>query len=396
LQNVTILTRTFDIICETYDDKRKRGIAVQPKLKELIFASFSFEEHSPLYIKVLMLNALIFIAVVINTIFFLINVFFSHNYSLAAINFFILSAMLYSLYLLRKKNDHFLAGYIGTAILFIAFITIVITQHGEKYTFIWTYFFAPFAMITLNAKRGLLVGILFLTIIFTLACTGIGTWQNGQWDIASYSRFTLSHFVMLYVMYAIFNGYEQANKKIERMRQNEKSQLRLFEKLSITDPLTGLYNRRFLKEIFPKQLYSARRNKKYFAFFLLDIDFFKTYNDTHGHQQGDEVLIKVSQVLKEVCSDDEDYTFRIGGDEFAGIILTNEKQEIDAKIEQLHAKIEALQIENKASPITPFMTVSIGVHVLDHTEYDYKEIFRVTDTALYKAKGEGRNRIVFL
>jgi diguanylate cyclase (GGDEF)-like protein len=370
---------------------------MQPKLKELIFASFSFEKHSPLYVKIMMLNALMFIAIVINTIFFLINILFSHNYSLAAINLLILFPMLYGLYLLRTKNNHILAGYMGTGILFIAFITIIITQHGEKYTFIWTYFFAPFAMITLNAKRGLIIGSLFLLIIFILTYSGIGTWQNGQWDFASYSRFVLSHFVMLYVMYAIFNGYEKANKKIEKMRENEKHQLKLFEKLSLTDPLTGLYNRRFLKEVFPKQLNRAQRDDKHIAFFLLDIDHFKTYNDTYGHQQGDDALLKVTNTIQNIFNNDEAYIFRIGGDEFAGIILAEKEKEIREKIKTLHKEIEALQIGIEQNTDILPLTVSIGVHnILEKSEYDYKKIFNMTDMALYQAKGSGRNRIVFL
>jgi diguanylate cyclase (GGDEF)-like protein len=270
----------------------------------------------------------------------------------------------------------------------------VVTQHGEKYTFIWTYFFAPFAMITLSAKRGLLVTSLFLAILFLLTCTGIGSWQNGQWDLPSYTRFTLSHFVMLYVLYAILNGYEKANRKIEYMHLNEKSQLKLLEKLSVTDPLTGLYNRRFLNEIFPKQLYSAHRGRQYLAFFLLDIDHFKIYNDTYGHQQGDDALIKVAEILKQGVSDNEHYAFRIGGDEFAGLVLADNEQEVASYLRKIQQQIESLQIENQHSPVRPWLTISIGAYILEEPDCDFHEVFRKTDMALYKAKREGRNRIV--
>jgi diguanylate cyclase (GGDEF)-like protein len=369
---------------------------MQPKLKELILASFSFEEHSPLYIKILMLNAVLFITVVISFTFLVVNTFVVHNYLLASIDVVILLSMLYALYLLRHRNEHQRAGYISTAIIFLLFLLIVMTQHGEKFTFIWTYFFAPFAMITLNARRGLIISLIFLSLLFSISCTGIGEWQQGQWDTASYFRFILAHFVILYVMYAIFHANEKANMKIEELRQNEKEQLRLFEKLSLTDPLTGLYNRRFLKEIFPKQFYSARRNGKTLAFFLLDIDFFKSFNDMHGHQLGDDLLMKVGHILKEELRRGEDYTFRIGGDEFAGILVSEDREGIEKKIRKVHQKISQYHIENDQIPDAPSVTVSIGIHIPTEEEYDFKEIYNITDTALYKAKADGRNRIVFL
>jgi len=369
---------------------------MQPKLKELIFASFSFEEHSPLYIKILMLNAVLFITVVISFTFLIVNIFVVHNYLLSAIDALMLFSILYTLYLLRHKNEHQKAGILGTAIIFFLFLSIVITQHGESFTFIWTYFFAPFAMITLSAKRGLITSLIFLAILFSISCTGIDQWQNGEWDMTSYFRFILAHFVILYVMYAIFHANEKANEKIEELRQNEREQLRLFEKLSLTDPLTGLYNRRFLKEIFPKQFYSAKRNGRTLAFFLLDIDFFKSYNDTHGHQLGDDLLMKVGHILKEELRRGEDYTFRIGGDEFAGILIASDKEGIEMKIGKVFQRISEQHIENNENPITPFITVSVGVHISDEETYDFKEIYDITDTALYKAKAEGRNRIVFL
>jgi len=365
---------------------------MKPGLRELIFASFSFEEGNPFFTKVLILHAFLFIAALVSVISFLYNTFFTPNPILLYIDTFIFVLLLFSLYQLRVKENYETAAYIGTATLFIAMSAIAIILQNQNYTLIWTYFFAPFAMITLGAKKGLVITLIFLIVILTGSCSGIGEWQNGTWDISSFIRFTLAHFVMLYVVYAISNSYEKAYERIEALREREKAQLKLFEKLSITDPLTGLYNRRSLKEIFPKEFYEAKRNDHYFAYFLLDLDYFKPYNDTYGHQKGDEVLIAVSKLLNKKFK----FAFRIGGDEFAGIMVAEKKTMIKHTINKLHHAVRSLHIENKNSPIDKRFTCSIGVHIIKKFEYDFEEIYRLTDTALYKAKALGRDQVIYL
>jgi len=365
---------------------------LKPKLKELVLASYSFEEGNPHLTKVIILNAFLFITAIVSTVSFIYNVLFTFNYLLLFIDIFIFVFILYALYQLREKNNYLVAAYMGTASLFIAFSAIVIILHGENFTLVWTYFFAPFAMITLGAKKGLTITLVFLIIILTSAYYGIDEWQNAQWNISSYLRFSLAHAVMLYVIYAISNSYEKAYERIEALRQREQAQLKLFEKLSITDPLTSLYNRRSLKEIFPREFYEAKRNKHYFAYFLLDLDYFKSYNDTYGHQKGDEVLTATAELLKKKFK----FAFRIGGDEFAGIMVCDKKTMIKHTINELQHAVKSLHIANRESPIGKYLTCSVGVHIINEFEYDFEEIYNLADTALYKAKALGRDQVIYL
>jgi diguanylate cyclase (GGDEF)-like protein len=364
---------------------------MKPGLKELIFASFTFEERNPYFTKVLILNALLFITALVSLLSFFYNIFSGFRHELLYIDLFILFLMIFSLYQLRKNENYELAAFTGTATLFFALAAIAIFIKNQSFTLIWTYFFAPFAMITLNAKRGLIISLMFLLVIVTASCYGIGIWQNGEWDISSCIRFSMAHIVMLYVIYAISNSYEKAYEKIEALREREQAQLRLFEKLSITDPLTSLYNRRSLKEIFPREFYEAKREKHYFAYILLDLDYFKSYNDTYGHQKGDEALTAVSKLMNKKFK----FAFRIGGDEFAGIMTSGKKTMIKHTINKLHHTIRSLHIENKESP-KGILTCSIGVHITTEYEYDFDEIYRLTDTALYKAKALGRDQVIYL
>ncbi len=365
---------------------------MKPKLKEFFFGSFPFEESDPNLTKTLILNAFLIITIIVSGLFFIYNIFIASDHLLTSIDMLIFVSMLYALYQLRVKDNYDLASYIGVSALFIAYTAIVMIFHGKDFTMIWTYFFAPFAMVTLSAKKGLIITLFFLIVILTGACYGIGEWQNGLWNMSSYIRFMFAHVVMLYVIYAISNSYEKAYERIKALRYREKAQLKLFEKLSVTDPLTSLYNRRSLKEFFPKEFYDVKRNGGYFAYFLLDLDYFKPYNDTYGHQQGDEVLVTVAKLLQQKTK----FAFRIGGDEFAGIIINSKKTMITEAINELQDAVGSLQIENKKSPIGKYITCSVGVHIIEEFEYDFEEIYNLADTALYKAKALGRDQVIYI
>jgi diguanylate cyclase (GGDEF)-like protein len=364
---------------------------MKPKLKELILVSFSFEEENPNLTKIVILNAFLFITALVASVSLIFNILFTSDFLLKSIDVFIISLMLYALYQLREKENYEIAAYIGSVTMFSAYVAIITILHNKDFTFIWTYFFAPFVMVTLGAKRGLIITLFFLVTIFICTAYGINEWQNGAWNLSSYFRFVLAHLVMLYVVYAISNGYEKAYKRIEALRQREQTQLRLFEKLSITDHLTSLYNRRSLKEIFPKEFYNAKRNNNYFTYFLLDLDYFKSYNDTYGHQKGDEVLVTVAKILNQKLK----FAFRIGGDEFAGIMTCDRKEVIQDTLNEIHHTIRSLEIENKGSPFGK-LTCSIGAHIINEFEYDFEEIYNLADTALYKAKALGRDQVIYL
>ena len=371
---------------------------MKPNIKELFFASFEFEDYNPVQTKVLLLNSMFFITIFINILFVFVNLFISHIYFMAFINAFIITLLGYGLYRLRVKEQYEIASYIGNITLFIAFIFIIILKQSEHYSLIWTYFYTPFAILTLGAKRGLMVSFIFIVIVMAIGYTGIGTWDRGAWNLETYFRFSLAHFVMLYVIYVTQNSHEDANAKIEKLRQKEKLQLKLLEKLSITDTLTSLYNRRFFEEIFPRQLNRAKSNKEILTFFTLDLDYFKQYNDNYGHQKGDWVLKQIADILKEVFSKSDDYTFRIGGEEFAGIFLDDDIAHIHTLINEIQTKLEGRNITHKGNPVEGRLTCSIGVFVktVESIELSHQEIYRLADEALYSAKSKGRNQIVYV
>ncbi len=167
-------------------------------------------------------------------------------------------------------------------------------------------------------------------------------------------------------------------------------------KLSITDQLTKLYNRRYYDDILKRELRKAKRNKTNIALILLDIDYFKNINDTYGHAYGDKVLVLVAACLEKICKRPNDFVFRVGGEEFA-ILITNEKNEnIFSFTKILQKSIQDLKIENKNSKISNYLTLSAGVVCKIPISKDTSDsIMKSADDRLYLAKKDGRNKIIF-
>jgi diguanylate cyclase (GGDEF)-like protein len=343
-------------------------------------------------VRAILLKCMLFITALFAITLIPLNLYILHNYTMVAFDIFIGSFTLIALYQIHWKHNYTLATYIGVFTLFVTFFGVAYVGHGKDFSLIWSYFFTPFAMITLGARRGLFISLLFFASVVILTFIGIDTWQDGTWNMISFIRFMLAHIAMLYIMYATVRSNEKAFEKVALLREQEKTQLKLFEKLSITDPLTSLYNRRFLKKIFPEQFNHTIKNDEYFAFFLLDIDYFKVFNDTYGHHQGDKVLKEIADLFHEHIK----YGFRIGGDEFAGIITGENEEVVREIIEAFYRAIQSINIQNKKSPLSPFLTCSIGVHIDPKSQLDFDEIYQLADSALYKAKALGRNQIVYL
>ncbi|PLS17978.1 hypothetical protein CVD28_09845 [Bacillus sp. M6-12] len=157
-------------------------------------------------------------------------------------------------------------------------------------------------------------------------------------------------------------------------------QLQYAENESNLDPLTGYYNRRSLEK--------TLEYLEMYSIILFDIDRFKKVNDQYGHQMGDEVLKYIAKMVKEETRK-KDLCFRIGGEEFL-IVLP----ETNIKIAQTIAERIRIKAETTPSPTGYCVTVSIGIGNLPKTANNFSDLFNLTDQALYKAKQEGRNKIV--
>ncbi len=169
------------------------------------------------------------------------------------------------------------------------------------------------------------------------------------------------------------------------------------EKLSLTDQLTGLYNRRHFYTVFPRELRKSLRHGEQLYLGLLDVDNFKRYNDTYGHPQGDLALQKMAAAMQEVLQRAGDYCFRIGGEEFCFLFNATDSDKAKKAADRLRSAIEELNIPHQGNSPYGVLTISIGlIQVPSDPDCILEQIMSKVDQALYMAKKKGRNQCVFL
>ncbi|MDH3354858.1 MAG: diguanylate cyclase [Chromatiales bacterium] len=167
------------------------------------------------------------------------------------------------------------------------------------------------------------------------------------------------------------------------------------ELLSISDEMTKLYNRRHFNTVFSQELSRARRNKQTLFFTMMDVDHFKQYNDTYGHQLGDNVLIEIGATLNGVLERGSDFAFRLGGEEFGIIFSDTPAEHAEGFIESVRTKIEGLNIKHENNSASDYVTISMGMVIISpEQEHDEDQLYKVADDALYQAKENGRNCLI--
>ncbi len=160
--------------------------------------------------------------------------------------------------------------------------------------------------------------------------------------------------------------------------------------MSVTDPLTGLYNRRHFEDCVEREFLRSKRYKSNLSFAIIDIDFFKKINDTYGHSCGDfvlkEVAYKILQTFRKT-----DMVFRYGGEEFTVIITETPMEKAVIPLERLRKAIYDTEFLYRNQPVK--LSISIGVSEVNDSTETIHELFEKADKALYKAKENGRNQI---
>jgi diguanylate cyclase (GGDEF)-like protein len=174
-----------------------------------------------------------------------------------------------------------------------------------------------------------------------------------------------------------------------------RQQAQVLRDYSNRDSLTGIANRRHLDEHLEAELRRAIRTMSAFSVILIDIDYFKQYNDTYGHQMGDQCLVQVAAALKASLKRPGDMVARYGGEEFAVILSDTDQPGAESIARTLCAKVAALGIEHKTSAVAPHVTISLGVaSAVPGRQCEPVMLLTAADVALYQAKRQGRNRVV--
>lgn len=171
--------------------------------------------------------------------------------------------------------------------------------------------------------------------------------------------------------------------------------LKLREKLSyqsVRDPLTGLFNRRHLEDVLPRDLARAERENRGLAVMMIDVDHFKKFNDTYGHEAGDVALTSVARQIEMFCRQG-DIACRYGGEEFAIVMPQVNEAQATARAQQLCDRLAGLEIVLR-DKLLKTVTISVGVAMYPADGTTARNLIDAADRALYQAKSQGRNRVV--
>ena len=169
----------------------------------------------------------------------------------------------------------------------------------------------------------------------------------------------------------------------------------LWEKLadqSIRDPLTSLFNRRYMEETIQREILRAARKQTKIGVIMADIDHFKKFNDTHGHKTGDELLVKLADFFK-LKIRGSDIAFRYGGEEFILILPESSAEDTYKRAEYLREEVKNMNVYFH-DQLLPAITLSMGIAIYPDHGIELNDLIRVADKALYKAKEQGRDKVI--
>ena len=192
----------------------------------------------------------------------------------------------------------------------------------------------------------------------------------------------------------LFNAARQAKETAEAVSRQLEALNRELERLSVTDSLTGIANRRRFHEVLDSEWRRALRAMQPLAVLMIDVDAFKSYNDEYGHQRGDECLVQTVAALQSGLSRAGDFLGRYGGEEFVAILPNATAEVARMQAERLCDRVRALAIPHGKSAVAPIVTVSIGcASTRPAPGAAPDDLVAAADRALYDAKRAGRNRV---
>ncbi|MEH6386059.1 MAG: diguanylate cyclase [Colwellia sp.] len=191
----------------------------------------------------------------------------------------------------------------------------------------------------------------------------------------------------------ILSAKIRAMERIAKMKGALERANKQLEILSSIDPLTHILNRRGLEEVLANAWQNNERQQGELSILMIDIDFFKPYNDNYGHPQGDKCLVQVADTFNETLNRSTDSLARYGGEEFMVVLPFTPVDGARFKAKELSLALRSKKIKHQYSSVFPYVTVSIGIATSTATDHlaNADELIKQADIALYQAKEQGRN-----
>ncbi|EPN2704258.1 GGDEF domain-containing protein [Acinetobacter baumannii] len=298
-----------------------------------------------------------------------------------------------------KKLNQWFDYYVGigsSAAVAITFILINVLENGQD-----NVLFHAAMMYAIVIIYGA-VGMRFYTAIIAGWVGGligilVSTYLNGDIDWTFLNRtYTFSSFLGMTLAYATDRQHREnylQNCMIELNRIELMQQAQQLSLLSQQDALTGLANRRYLDETLDNEWRRALRHETPLTIMMVDIDFFKPYNDSLGHLKGDQCLKDIATAISSIAAHSGDLVARYGGEEFLLLFPMTNAQQAKIQAERLMNAIKKIAIVHPCSSVSPYVTISVGVATTIPRLNDSISAFvSRADHALYQAKTNGRNQ----
>ncbi|MFT0217148.1 GGDEF domain-containing protein [Acinetobacter baumannii] len=299
---------------------------------------------------------------------------------------------------IKKLNQRFdyYVGIGSSAAVAITFILINVLENGQD-----NVLFHAAMMYAIVIIYGA-VGMRFYTAIIAGWVGGligilVSTYLNGDIDWTFLNRtYTFSSFLGMTLAYATDRQHREnylQNCMIELNRIELMQQAQQLSLLSQQDALTGLANRRYLDETLDNEWRRALRHETPLTIMMVDIDFFKPYNDSLGHLKGDQCLKDIATAISSIAARSGDLVARYGGEEFLLLFPMTNAQQAKIQAERLMNAIKKIAIVHPCSSVSPYVTISVGVATTIPRLNDSISAFvSRADHALYQAKTNGRNQ----
>jgi len=188
---------------------------------------------------------------------------------------------------------------------------------------------------------------------------------------------------------------DKKNRELTETRRQLEHRNRDLERISALDTLTQIANRRRFDTVLRQEWRRSARDESPLSLVFCDIDYFKRFNDTYGHQAGDECLVRVAQAMEETLNRPADLVARYGGEEFIALLVDTGLEGARMLAERMRSRVEGLNVEHRASGVASHLTVSLGVaSIVPKPAVRPEDLVDRADRALYAAKEGGRNRVV--
>jgi diguanylate cyclase (GGDEF)-like protein len=259
---------------------------------------------------------------------------------------------------------------------------------SSQMAFVWYYLFPLVALFLLGTGLGSFFSLMLIGLTVTLNSIAGEINFIVPCPTPSMIRIVLSYMGVLFFAFIFEKSRMSTYNRL-------KTSMGDMKELAIRDGLTGLYNRRYMDVVVRNIMQEINHSVPVLCFLMVDIDYFKRYNDSYGHQAGDKLLRELSEMFRSIVQCKSSYIFRYGGEEFA-FLLPSTNYETAAKFAaKIVENTRALNIPHSSNSMG-CVTVSVGVSFIDFSQNkrNMEELVETADKALYEAKNSGRNRFV--